>query len=67
MSLFGGDNGAVAAQREALASQQRRTLAELARTKGEADQATASSGGTGQIGGKLLTFLKLNTGSQPLG
>lgn len=64
MGLFdkGGDS-----QAKALASQQRRTLAELARSKGEADQAGASGGKSQSIGGQLLTFLKLGQPKESLG
>lgn len=55
MNLLGGGSGEKLAKQQA-EQQQRRTLAELARQQGEADQAAAGPTGR-KTGGRMLTFL----------
>ena len=60
------DNGATELAKRNAEEQQRRSLAQLAASQAETDQATSNPGGGKKRGGKLLTFLS-GAGQETLG
>lgn len=69
-ALMGGggkrDNGATQLAKQNAEKQQRRSLAQLAASQAESDQATSNPGGGKKRGSKMLTFLS-GSGQDTLG